>query len=384
MSSLAAPPSRLIVSVAIEGTAAGSLALAIALWLRASQLRRGMLALLAIASVAVSGLTVELASNPPSGVGIQSRIGRTPWLLLLGLLAAAAVTIRRLILEVRARKEELTRLSRTDHVAGIGNRRAWDEELQREIIRATREGSRFCVATLDLDGFRAYNLMRGHAGGDSLLKRTGQAWQDLLRAGDLIVRYHNDTFAALFRQCTIENAAAITERLRMAVPEEQTVSAGVVRWNCHERLETLMQRAEAALIQAKTSGPNRLKISALEPAYESAVATNWRAVVERVLEERSVVAVFQPIIDLKTAAVSGYEALARPHRQPRNNERRPDVQCRPADGTRARARLAVSARCAGRGHKPAHRLTPLRELQCEYPARPDSPRGPDAAGPGVG
>jgi diguanylate cyclase (GGDEF)-like protein len=170
---------------------------------------------------------------------------------LLALEAAIAIERGELLgrLEVAARTDDLT---------GLLNRRAWDEELGRELSRADRDGAALCVAILDLDKFKLYNDTHGHQAGDRFLKQIAGAWSQTLRAGDILARYGGEEFAVALPGTNLERAEQMLERLRECVPDGQTCSAGVCRWDGSESAESLTARADTALYSAKDAGRDRI------------------------------------------------------------------------------------------------------------------------------
>jgi diguanylate cyclase (GGDEF)-like protein len=169
------------------------------------------------------------------------------------------------------RSDLLARLeanARTDDLTGLLNRRAWEEELPREMARARRQSDPLCVAMLDLDFFKNYNDERGHQAGDRLLKQSAAAWVTELRASDTLARYGGEEFTVVLPGCTLDNAKTIVERLRAAMPADQTVSAGVACWNGRESAEELVGRADAALYEAKRTGRDRLVTAGGTPPGE--------------------------------------------------------------------------------------------------------------------
>jgi diguanylate cyclase (GGDEF)-like protein len=159
-------------------------------------------------------------------------------------------------------------VARTDDLTGLLNRRAWEEQLPREMARARRQSDPLCVAMLDLDFFKNYNDERGHQAGDRLLKQSAAAWVNELRASDTLARYGGEEFTVALPGCTLVNAKDIVERLRAAMPGGQTVSAGVACWNGRESAEELVGRADAALYEAKRSGRDRLVTAGGTPPGE--------------------------------------------------------------------------------------------------------------------
>ena len=160
-----------------------------------------------------------------------------------------------LLAQVGALYREVGRLARTDALTGVANRRAWDDELPRELARAVRSGEPLCVALLDLDHFKAYNDQHGHQAGDRLLKAAA-AWQGRLRKSDLLARYGGEEFALLLPDCGLASGMEIAERLRTAQPEV-TCSLGVAAWDGQEEAAGLVARADRALYAAKEAGRDR-------------------------------------------------------------------------------------------------------------------------------
>ena len=163
--------------------------------------------------------------------------------------------------QLEAEREELLArveaMARTDVLTGLPNRRAWDEELRRELARAVRHGHALAVVILDLDRFKAFNDTHGHQAGDILLGEIGNLWRTQLRVSDFVARYGGEEFAALLPACPPDEAIAAVERLRLAIPGEQTCSAGVAYWDGEENPETLIGRADTALYDAKRAGRDR-------------------------------------------------------------------------------------------------------------------------------
>jgi diguanylate cyclase (GGDEF)-like protein len=172
---------------------------------------------------------------------------------LLGLEAAIAIDRGELLgrLEIAARTDDLT---------GLLNRRAWDEELGRELARADRSGAMLCVAILDLDRFKQYNDSHGHQGGDRFLKQIAGGWSQNLRTGDILARYGGEEFALALPGTNLEHAQQMVDRLRESLPEGQTCSAGVCVWDGEESAEALTARADTLLYAAKAAGRDRVAL----------------------------------------------------------------------------------------------------------------------------
>lgn len=169
---------------------------------------------------------------------------------VMGVISAeAAVAIERAEL-----LDRLALMARTDDLTGLTNRRAWDAELTREIVRAGRDESPLAIAMLDLDRFKDYNDRFGHQAGDRFLKEAAGAWREVLRETDLLARYGGEEFAVALPGCDREAAEDLVERLRAVTPGGESCSAGLVCWDGSETPDDLLGRADAALYEAKQSG----------------------------------------------------------------------------------------------------------------------------------
>ncbi|HVQ86775.1 MAG TPA: sensor domain-containing diguanylate cyclase [Actinomycetes bacterium] len=154
--------------------------------------------------------------------------------------------------------DNLQRRVKLDSLTRLPNRRAWREQLPHLMHSSTP----LCVAVLDLDLFKTYNDTRGHLAGDRLLQSLAPSWLPLLRPEDLLVRWGGEEFALALPDCALDRAQQVLERLRLAVPHQQTVSAGVAMWDGTESIESLMTRADVALYEAKAQGRNRIVVNA--------------------------------------------------------------------------------------------------------------------------
>ncbi len=163
--------------------------------------------------------------------------------------------------DITERQKLLDRLhsqAGTDQLTGLPNRRRLSEEFQREIVRAHREGGTLSLAVLDLDHFKRFNDERGHMAGDELLCSAVRAWRTALRATDFLARYGGEEFVVLLPDCELDKAREVIERVRVATPEDESCSAGVVTWQPGESPESAIARADEALYEAKRGGRDRV------------------------------------------------------------------------------------------------------------------------------
>jgi diguanylate cyclase (GGDEF)-like protein len=166
--------------------------------------------------------------------------------------------------------DELQHSAETDPLTGVGNRRSFLTNIQREYARCVRHGEPFSVAILDVDNFKTVNDVNGHHAGDSVLTIVADRILQCLRESDLLSRFGGDEFAILFPQTDAEGATEVAERIRETVAASAvdvdgervraTVSIGVAAlckadggdW------EELLKQADKALYEAKARGRNRI------------------------------------------------------------------------------------------------------------------------------
>ncbi|HEV3231506.1 MAG TPA: GGDEF and EAL domain-containing protein [Candidatus Dormibacteraeota bacterium] len=227
------------------------------------------------------------------------------WLLIVGTSVIAGITVRHLAIRISA-------LADLDGLTELPNRRRMDRELA-GIVNGAH--ARVSVVTLDLDFFRRFNEEMGHRQGDRHLALTAKAWRACLRDGDLISRYRGKQFVAVLTDCDAEEAVRIADRLRAATPNGQTASAGVAQWDRRESAGDMIERADAALYEAKVRGRDRVVLAPGSSEQQAATELPqvWAKMVPKVLESRSIRFAFQPIFELSGLTIHGHEALARPH-----------------------------------------------------------------------
>ncbi|WP_019567715.1 GGDEF domain-containing protein [Thioalkalivibrio sp. ALMg13-2] len=170
-----------------------------------------------------------------------------------------------LLRETQHQAKRLENLSRTDPLTGAGNRRHLEEQLTREIARAERTQGPLNLAFLDIDHFKRFNDSHGHAAGDALLQEMVDAWRPILRPTDLLARFGGEEFVVVFPHIDAQQARRVLERLRTAMPNGQTCSAGIASFHPGDTMDSLLGRADQALYAAKDGGRDRIMIAPAEP-----------------------------------------------------------------------------------------------------------------------
>jgi len=180
------------------------------------------------------------------------------------------------LLERNAALEEVQRLSVTDGLTGLFNRRHFDMALAAEWKRAIRDRHPLSLVMLDVDHFKNFNDNYGHQAGDDCLVKVAQALMNSInRPADIIARYGGEEFIAIFPETAGSGALVMAENIRQAIialkiPHEHssaakhiTVSLGVASFVPEDGLqaESLLKSADQALYQAKEEGRNRVLLA---------------------------------------------------------------------------------------------------------------------------
>ncbi len=183
---------------------------------------------------------------------------------------------------------KLQQLASMDGLTGIPNRRTFQETIDTEWERATRDGDPLSLIMMDIDFFKKCNDHYGHQHGDEVLRRVAKALAGCIkRPADMVARYGGEEFAVLLPATDLEGAAKVGEQLRSTVEglklenaksqvcDWVTISLGVA--SCipipgEIETEQLIKRADEALYEAKEQGRNRV-IKASESAQGNSASS---------------------------------------------------------------------------------------------------------------
>lgn len=163
----------------------------------------------------------------------------------------------------------ISRVCTVDHLTGAWNRHAMSMRLNEELERARRSRSSCCLCLLDLDHFKQINDSHGHGVGDTVLQTVSRFLKDKIRPYDSFFRYGGEEFLICLPDTSLENAAALLNRLRedlAALPivtkegasVRMTASFGVAPMALEADLESSIERADHALLCAKAKGRNQV------------------------------------------------------------------------------------------------------------------------------
>ncbi len=179
-----------------------------------------------------------------------------------------------IVLEMHRLNEQLTRLSTTDALTEVGNRRMFDQTLKTEWARAARRSEPVGLLMIDIDHFKEYNDHYGHPSGDVCLRQVARmVGQAMRRGGELVARYGGEEFALLLPGADLDEARRAAERCAQIVGDAKiehrasatsawlTISIGVASQVAAAGVDCgmLVEIADAALYRAKRCGRARIE-----------------------------------------------------------------------------------------------------------------------------
>lgn len=171
------------------------------------------------------------------------------------------------------RKEALT-----DGLTKLANRKAFDVEIRRMVADSDVMGVTFTLILMDIDHFKGFNDNYGHMVGDQVLRLVAKTLVEGVKGRDMAARYGGEEFAILLPETNIEGGCHVADKLRKDVEKKEvinknsgqklgriTMSGGVAQYVSGESVESLIERADAALYMSKNNGRNQVS-KAAEPS----------------------------------------------------------------------------------------------------------------------
>ena len=248
--------------------------------------------------------------------------GRVLLVLVVVLFVTAAVLVWVLILRRRVQQQTLMILDMAKHDAltGLPTRTLFHERLGAALTEAARVPTRLALLMLDLDNFKLINDSMGHHAGDQVLCTVSGRMRAVVRKKDTIARMGGDEFIILLSDLD-EDAEEIAARIvaALSVPmkiagEDFALSASVGVCRIEEPdvdVDVLLKNVDTAMYAAKASGRNGFQVFSNEMAGASLRLLKVRVGLAHALDRGELTLHYQPLIDLHTGQLTGFEALAR-------------------------------------------------------------------------
>jgi diguanylate cyclase (GGDEF)-like protein len=256
------------------------------------------------------------------------------------------------ICERELAEQRLLHLASHDELTGLANRALFTQRFKDVMSRMQRSGDRtVAVLLLDLDGFKLVNDSLGHFAGDQLLVAVAERLKAVLRPGDTFARLAGDEFIILLEDIAFERDVTVcAERVRREVAAPFAISdvdvfvsasIGIAYTRSgFDRPEDVLRNADLAMYRAKELGKDRFEVFAPEFLTEAVLRLQLQNDLKGALERREFVLFYQPIVSLRTEALTGFEALVR-WRHPERGLLGPDTFIAVAEESGAILRLGT-------------------------------------------
>ena len=293
-----------------------------------------------ISAVIASAIAVVVLTGPSGLIGFALGFFPVPPAVVLGgIVVGSALLMRRLAHQVVHPAEELDAARRhfgalyetalsdalVDSLTGLGNHRAFQEEFDRQLDAVRRYNQQIALLLIDLDDFKTINDAAGHAVGDKALVEISRLLRGGLRRSDRAFRVGGDEFAVLMPGTQGAEAHTVARRILSSCLEPRrdsgfergfSFSAGIAAAPLMGVSRTdLYAKADVALYQSKREG--RTAVSVYDESHDDRplegerLARAAHAVVEVVAGD-AISPVYQPIVDVRSGVVVGFEGLSRP------------------------------------------------------------------------
>jgi diguanylate cyclase (GGDEF)-like protein len=226
------------------------------------------------------------------------------------------------VTEHRLAEQRMRHLAYHDTLTGLPNRAWLNEELERALARAERQGSVFALMFLDIDQFKRINDTLGHSVGDQLLRAVAERLKQRLRRGDALSRLGGDEFCIVLNDLDHpETAAKAATRVLESFAEPfqllnreavASTSIGIAVYP-HDAtdVESLVKAADTAMYHTKKEGRNSHSFYSPSMNARALERMTIESALRRAIEREQLVLHYQPVVALDSGAIVGLEALVR-------------------------------------------------------------------------
>ena len=225
--------------------------------------------------------------------------------------------------ELEERNAELARLAFRDPLTTLANRTLFRERVEHALVSGARQPEEVAVLFIDLDNFKGINDTLGHGAGDRLLVDVAGRLLAATRGSDTVARLGGDEFAILLdRVHALDDAVIVAQRALAALLSPITlggksvhvgISIGIACGRGGESTDELLRNADVAMYRAKSRGRGRYEVFAPEMHAALLDRVELEEALRDALDAGELSLAFQPIVDLESRVVRGFEALVRWH-----------------------------------------------------------------------
>ena len=241
---------------------------------------------------------------------------------LLGVPAVGGIVVNtRDITERKALEAQLIRRALHDTLTGLANSTLLRDRIALAIARSNRSPESSALLLVDLDDFKAVNDGLGHAAGDQVLTTVARRLVQAVRPGDTVARLGGDEFAVLL-DGTVDSTSpeVVAQRIQESLRQPMLVdghelfapaSIGLATSTGVDEAEQLLRNADAAMYIAKGKGKSQVEVYRPEMHNRMKNRLNLATELRRAVSANQFALRYQPIVDLKTSRIVGFEALVR-------------------------------------------------------------------------
>ena len=192
------------------------------------------------------------------------------WYLALLLALTGLMHVNYVVMLLKRLIQDLNKMTKTDVLTNVMNRRAAEEALCRELSETTRNGDAFTIFMIDIDFFKSVNDRYGHAKGDEVLRGVCKCMRETVRKNDYVARFGGEEFLIILPHTLVEPAVELADRIRQKVADLRfepnnirvTISIGVTQSDTNDTvMEHIVSRADKALYRSKECGRNQINVN---------------------------------------------------------------------------------------------------------------------------